>query len=422
LIEIDKEMEPALDRGMFRSVIRCLGVRVAKQDVSKAQKVLKQHLLGIRKIHNVREDGEKHRLLLLMKKEEELDLQRLLNAIPYETKEQEVEVNYDHLTAQEILSKLLPPDVEVPTSFETIGHIAHLNLRPEHEPFKRRIGEVILDKAANVKTVVNKTGIIETQFRTFPMEVLAGLDDMNVELKLNSLRFRFNFGKVYWNSRLSEEHERLVKAWFKPGDLILDGFCGVGPFAIRAAKKGCAVQANDLNPESVLSLVGNAELNKIPVIDQRGGNPRFVNEKGKISVFNTDAREFLRFTLKHLPLKQSSHIVMNLPATAPEFLDCLIGSLSRTSPVELPMVHCYCFSSKHSLEERQSQVEERVRGMLKMNASQSLEVTVRDVRDVAPNKYMVCAHFQLPSQIAFDESKQEGSQHRDKMVKMEGED
>jgi len=32
--------------------------------------------------------------------------------------------------------------VEVPTSFETVGHIAHLNLREELLPFKHIIGQV----------------------------------------------------------------------------------------------------------------------------------------------------------------------------------------------------------------------------------------------------------------------------------------
>jgi tRNA (guanine37-N1)-methyltransferase len=67
---------------------------------------------------------------------------------------------------------------------------------------------------------------------------------------------------VYWNSRLHTEHDRLVKL-FKPEDLIADVFAGVGPFAIPAAKKGCAILANDLNPNSAKYLQRNADDNKV---------------------------------------------------------------------------------------------------------------------------------------------------------------
>jgi hypothetical protein len=38
-------------------------------------------------------------------------------------------------------------------------------------PYKHLIAQVILDKNPTIKTVVNKIGNIETEFRTFPMEV-----------------------------------------------------------------------------------------------------------------------------------------------------------------------------------------------------------------------------------------------------------
>lgn len=40
------------------------------------------------------------------------------------------------------VQRLLPPDTEVPTAFETVGHIAHLNLKEEHLPYKHVIGQV----------------------------------------------------------------------------------------------------------------------------------------------------------------------------------------------------------------------------------------------------------------------------------------
>ena len=60
------------------------------------------------------------------------------------------------------VQKLLPEGAEVPSSFESIGHIAHLNIRDELLPFKRVIGQVIMEKNPHIKTVVNKAGIDHT--------------------------------------------------------------------------------------------------------------------------------------------------------------------------------------------------------------------------------------------------------------------
>lgn len=53
----------------------------------------------------------------------------------------------------------------MPGSFETVGHIAHLNIREEAMPWRKLIGRVILDKNASIKTVVTKVGTIETEVR-----------------------------------------------------------------------------------------------------------------------------------------------------------------------------------------------------------------------------------------------------------------
>ena len=50
-------------------------------------------------------------------------------------------LDYSHFSIYAVLRAILPAELkEVPTGFETIGHIAHFNLREEHLPFKNIIG------------------------------------------------------------------------------------------------------------------------------------------------------------------------------------------------------------------------------------------------------------------------------------------
>ena len=81
-------------------------------------------------------------------------------------------------------------------------------------------------------------------------------------MKSSDCIFRFDYSKVYWNSRLNTEHRRLV-GLFKPGEAVCDVMAGVGPFAVPAGRKGVFVWANDLNPESFKSLSDAIVRNKV---------------------------------------------------------------------------------------------------------------------------------------------------------------
>lgn len=253
------------------------------------------------------------------------------------------------------------------------------------------------------------------------------------------------------------EHQRVVDLLHK-GDNLFDVFAGVGPFAIPAAKKGVAVFANDLNPDSYAALVTNIKLNKVP--------------SSAITAYNLDGRAFMRTVLKtHLidrlqkvanavrvddettggcrvgdhvtargldsPTKQSENacepayeihrpddvcvvpgsdlppdefgrvfVVMNLPALAVEFLDVFPGLLAscpdliKTHPAIagcLPTVLSYAFSKS---DDPEGDVRARAERML----GQPLPVgaMVRMVRKVAPNKDMFCLVFQLTPSILFE--------------------
>lgn len=42
----------------------------------------------------------------------------------------------------QLLKEILPDGMTVPTAYESVGHIAHLNLREEHLPFRHIIAQV----------------------------------------------------------------------------------------------------------------------------------------------------------------------------------------------------------------------------------------------------------------------------------------
>lgn len=290
----------------------------------------------------------KERTVVVDSNMEPLTVSKIIDRDGLEVTDASVELDYRHISATEALRRLLPDVPEVPSSFEQIGHIAHLNLRDELRPYRYIIGTVLLDKNPKLKTVVNKIGTIENEWRVFSMELLAGKDDMVAEVRQHGARFRLDFRNVYWNSRLEAEHLRLVERWFKEGDVVADAMAGIGPFAIPAARRGCRVLANDLNPDSHKWLLENIKINKVA---------------GAVTAFNLDGRDFLRQVAQgNLQLTEKpsetkvvaadrasaqpcDHIVMNLPATAVEFLDALPSafSLDVWEERKLPMVHVYAF-------------------------------------------------------------------------------
>lgn len=365
-------------------------------------------------------------------------------------------LGYENMSTDSVLRTLLPSSIEeIPSSFEGVGHLAHLNLKEEQLPYKHIIGQVLLDKNATIRTVVNKVASIETKFRTFPMEIIAGYDGPDatqVEMKHCGAIFKFDFRTVYWNSRLQKEHEHMVHNVVPAGSLVADVFCGVGPFSIPAASsserggQGCTVHANDLNPHSYAALCENVKRNKVAQA---------------ITCYNLDGRAFiLTLGSAGLPFE---HALMNLPADGLEFLDAFVGlwkhpkkqvqgegsestSSSASSAVQtykprpLPVIHCYCFSKAEAEAQCADDVTLRTLKALHMSppsAEQAhaaadarkggdptgtgaggpggidspyvravrdlgllSDLTVRNVRDVAPKKLMLCVSFTLTKTLA----------------------
>jgi len=302
----------------------------------------------------------------------------------------EITLNYNNFHLDEVLAAILPKDVVIPSAFEQIGHIAHLNLHNNQLPFKNAIGQAILDKNPTIKTVVNKVGSIENVFRTFEMELLAGEDNFQTEVNESKCLFKFNFKEVYWNSRLQAEHGILVDT-FKKTDIVCDMMAGIGPFAIPAARyKNCQVFANDLNPASYKYLVENIKVNKV---------------QGKVFAYNLDAREFVQKIMEKAPINDENlpftQVIMNLPASSIEFLDVFRGIFFGRKYSSLPKIHCYAFSEA---EDKKKDIIQRVENVLQSNEIAN-NCEVFDIRDISKSKEMMRISFTLPSEVAYSVNK-----------------
>lgn len=356
-----------------------------------------------------------------------------LGVIPYELK-----LDYDYFNFLDVLSSILPEDLhtEIPSGFNVAGHVAHLNLREPYWPYKHIIGEILVDKNAHIRTVINKVDNVgtESEFRTFAYEVLAGPDDMDVEVRENDCAFHFDYSKVYWNSKLESEHTRLIRT-FQPGEVVCDVMAGIGPFAVPAGRRGVFVWANDMNPESYKYLDEAIKRNKV------GQYVRPFNEDGRSfihkaadSVYEASkAGEHAVVqgkTKRHrsdnptskkeppppekIPVPPTiSHFVMNLPASAYTFVHHYRGvyagkegMFTPHTTTKLPLVHVHCFALKSDDEVPLLDICERLTNelgvkMVPGDAEKPGEVSIHNVRDVAPAKRMFCATFRVPPEVAF---------------------
>ena len=378
-----------IDKSKFNKTLDIVALRVRSE---KVQSILQHHRPALWHMPKRRPvvscpDGDIYHKLVLFKEEIPEALLSLGQQIFYQ-----LHLSYEDYSFDDVMRKLIPAPLEPPSSFESIGHIAHFNLKEDVWRYRFLVGQAMLDKFPQYRTIVSKIGTLNTPFRTFSMEVLAGDHDFAATVKEGGLSITVPFDRVYWNSRLSGERERLL-ARFNSGDIVFDLFAGVGALACLAAKKGCIVYANDLNPDATKAMAANAVKNKIR-FDFRNGDARDaatewmrVLEEGEISGVSPG---------------NNIHFIMNLPEIAIDFLDVFRGLLRHEHPEKKLIVHCHCFAKSTPPE---IELVPRVAKAMGIEGAATVEdllgsdiikkFTVIPVRDVAPNKMMYCIEIEL---------------------------
>jgi len=424
---------------IFKKVMECSYIEVRAELLGTVQKLVYKHILTMPKFKPVQPspgNDEKVKRLYLHRLEDQELIEKLksnekLDALCLDG---EIEVSYENYSMQEALKHMLITKVEefadckrlesqedrfreneIPSGFETIGDIAHLNLSKKQLPFRFLIGQVVLDKNPNIRSVVCKLGQIESQFRFYELECIAG-EKGNYETiqSEDKVRFKVDVSRVYWCSKLSTERTRLIDAFLRDGEVLCDMFCGIGPLAVKSAvkRKGLKVVCNDLNPEGFRYCKKNAALNKVA---------------DRVLPFNMDAREFLRMVVRQSNLLATpeqllvpkdflkfDHCYMNLPVDAVEFLDVFVGVFREANPkvwfkeesdelsLMLPLVHVYGFTVEKEREAALDFFTARIGKALQYASKfkRSDIVCFHNIRDVSGTSHMYSSTFRLPYDVA----------------------
>lgn len=221
---------------------------------------------------------------------------------------------------KEYLKGLIPPEKinEIKKSFDIIGEVVILEIPPDLESEKYKIGDAALNFTKR-KVVYCKGGEVEGVIRTRKLEHLAGEDVSETIHTEYGSKLILDVRKVYFSPRLASERERIVQQTIN-GEVIVDMFAGVGPFSVSIARRRkVKIYAIDINPDAIYYLKKNIELNKV---------------SDKIIPISGDVKEV--FKNRNI---NADRIIMNLPGTAYQFLETAVSHLKEGGTL-----HYYEFS------------------------------------------------------------------------------
>lgn len=165
----------------------------------------------------------------------------------------------------ELEGRLTPEErAELVKSFDIVGDIAVIEVPPLLRGKEKLIAAAIMKQQHGVKVVAKKTGGTAGEFRIRPVKVVAGEKRTRTIYREAGCLFELDLNKAYFTPRLGTERGRIA-ALVKPGEKVLIPFAGVGPFAIRVAKKEPSAQVVgiELNPDAAGFFRKNVARNRL---------------------------------------------------------------------------------------------------------------------------------------------------------------
>lgn len=142
-----------------------------------------------------------------------------------------------------------------------MGHVAVLSIPPALADYRNEVALAVLAQNRSVRTVLNRVSPSADDRRVGKMELLAGTDTVTCHRE-GGFSYHLDVSSVFWSSRLAYERQRIAGIVL-PGERVLVPFCGVGPFAIPIAARGCRVLGLEKSAQACSWLVRNVRENRV---------------------------------------------------------------------------------------------------------------------------------------------------------------
>ncbi|MFW2368257.1 MAG: class I SAM-dependent methyltransferase [Desulforhopalus sp.] len=194
------------------------------------------------------------------------------------------------------------------TSFDVVGDIAIIIVPDELVAHEGRIAESVLASNRKIRVVAKRAGNYEGEFRTVPLEILAGEERKETEVREFGIRLSLNPESVYYSVRSGHERRRIASL-VEDNESVMVFFSGVAPFPLVISKFSGA-----------RSIIG---IEKNPIAHRYGTcNLRLNRKLNNIRLYLGDAEE-IASTLSAV----FDRVIMPLPTHAEKFLSSALRIL-----------------------------------------------------------------------------------------------
>jgi tRNA (guanine37-N1)-methyltransferase len=194
-------------------------------------------------------------------------------------------------------------------AYDIVGDIAVVSVPPSLFEKEQLIAETLLAAHRQIKVVAKRNGVHAGEFRTRPLQIIAGENRKETEVREFGIRLFLNLETVYYSVRSGHERRRIA-GLVLPGESVLVLFSGVAPYPLMIAAYA--------RPKRIVGIEKNLEAHRYGLDNLRR------NRCGQqIDLYHGDVGQ-----LPAIVPGRFDRVVMPLPQTGELFLPAALTALA----------------------------------------------------------------------------------------------